>query len=477
MNHTRNAAFMLLAALIAASVIIAIPVARAAEPTLEVILDSLHFSPRTLVGATPFGSTETFPAGTYNITMYAEYAGYRDQNQLGWYAVGTNGFNQIFSGPEGVPHGTPEPGGLVPSPLTTATKSFISSTTFGLSLVAPDGTFYTETSKNPDVPAARAHAEIYQSQTNLNLFWIGFENMGVQQGSDFDYNDMVVSLELTYYLTVNNGGHGTASGQDWYVAGTSGPFSITPTTVSGGTGVQYVFTGWSSSDTGGYTGPLSSYSVTMNNPITETANWQTQYYLTVNNGGHGTASGQGWYGDGITAYAGLLSGTVPDGAGKQHVFTTWSGDASGTNYAQSNPITMDRAKEAIANWKTQWYITVDSAHDTPTASAWVDDSSDFTASVTSPEFDGSGHRWDCTGYKIDGGALTSGTSYTFTHVTAPHTIEFFWTARVGGEWFPATTLPTLAPSNVLQLLAPWIVLAFVAASVFAAYRKLFKKRW
>jgi hypothetical protein len=197
------------------------------------------------------------------------------------------------------------------------------------------------------------------------------------------------------------------------------------------------------------------------------ATGSTNYYLKVTSA-YGTTTGAGWYGDGTTAYAGLTSGTVPDGVGKQHVFTTWTWDASGTNYLQSNPITMDKAKEAIAQWKTQWYITVNSAHGAPyTASAWVDDGTDFTASVTSPDVVSAGHEWVCTGYKIDGGALTAGTSYKFTAVNAPHTIQFFWNEQflltvtspydtpTGAGWYAPNTLvtssvtsPVLVGSNI-----------------------------
>lgn len=154
----------------------------ATEPTLEDILDSLGFIQRTVV------SIETFPAGTYSITMYAEYAYFRDQNQLRWYKVGTSDFNLIFDGLEGVPPG--QPMGMVTPPLT---RYFTSSDNFGLSLLSPDGTFYTETSRNPD---GKDHVKIYQSQTDPNLYMLGFENMGAQSGIDFDYNDMVLSLEV-----------------------------------------------------------------------------------------------------------------------------------------------------------------------------------------------------------------------------------------------------------------------------------------
>jgi hypothetical protein len=75
----------------------------------------------------------------------------------------------------------------------------------------------------------------------------------------------------------------------------------------------------------------------------------------------------------------------------------------------------------------QFWVAVTSAHGSPTASAWVDNGADFTASVTSPaEVVDNDHRWVCTGFSVDGGVLIPGTSYTFASVTAGHTIVFSW---------------------------------------------------
>jgi len=103
-------------------------------------------------------------------------------------------------------------------------------------------------------------------------------------------------------------------------------------------------------------GPSSPITVTAD--ISVTGNYGIQYYLTVSSP-YGTPSGQGWYDSGSTAYASLTSGTVDHGNGTRRVFTNWNGDASGTNYAQSNPITMNGAKTAIANWKTQYSVNFD----------------------------------------------------------------------------------------------------------------------
>jgi hypothetical protein len=48
---------------------------------------------------------------------------------------------------------------------------------------------------------------------------------------------------------------------------------------------------------------------------------------------------------------------IDHGNGTRRVFTSWGGDASGNNYAQSSPIIMNGPKTAVANWKTQYAVT------------------------------------------------------------------------------------------------------------------------
>lgn len=120
-----------------------------AEPSLLNILNGLGF---VNIAET---SMETFPRGLYEITLYAEYAAYRDSNTLSWYKVGTSDFNLIFSGPEGIPPS--QPMGLVSPPLT---KSVNIDDEFGLSMLSPDGRWFSETSRNSD---GKKHAKVYQA--------------------------------------------------------------------------------------------------------------------------------------------------------------------------------------------------------------------------------------------------------------------------------------------------------------------------
>jgi hypothetical protein len=236
-----------------------------AEPTLEAELTSLGFANRTLV------SIETFPRGVYSVTLYAEWAGYRDQNKLQWYKVGTSDFNLIFDGPEGIPPNSPM--GRVVPPLT---KSFTSDGTFGLSLLSPDGTEYSEQNKNYD---GQTHARIYQSGTDPNLYFIGFENK--YPGSDFDFNDMIFSLRhVEAYLTVSSPYDNPAPTSGWYNIGTSTMASVT-SPVSGGSGTRYVCTGWTGTGDVPASGSLTAVSFILTQDSSVAWNWKAQYLLTV----------------------------------------------------------------------------------------------------------------------------------------------------------------------------------------------------
>jgi hypothetical protein len=95
--------------------------------------------------------------------------------------------------------------------------------------------------------------------------------------------------------------------------------------------------------------------------------------------------------------------------------------------AYSTTVLIDGAKTVIASYVIQYYICVNSAHGSPTASAWVDERSSLAVSVISPtEVVSADHQWVCSGFNIDDGASEEGTIYTFSSIEAPHTISFNW---------------------------------------------------
>ncbi|TET25497.1 MAG: PKD domain-containing protein, partial [Candidatus Bathyarchaeum sp.] len=168
----------LISLLISAPVMIFSAAAVDSEPTLADVLNDLGFTNIALA------DIETFSPGMYNITLYAEFAGYNAQNELSYYAVETSDFQTIFTGPEGA---TGTLGGYVVPPVF---KYFESDTQFGISLLTPYNRYFTEHERNPDYP--EQHAQVYVNLDAPSMFLIGFENKF--GGFDRDYNDMVFSL-------------------------------------------------------------------------------------------------------------------------------------------------------------------------------------------------------------------------------------------------------------------------------------------
>ncbi|HER54653.1 MAG TPA: hypothetical protein ENO13_02000, partial [Candidatus Bathyarchaeota archaeon] len=149
------------------------------ELSLETILESSGFTNIELT------DIETFPAGLYNITLFAEFAAYYNDNILSYYMVETADYYTIFTAAEGA---TGVNGGCVVPPLS---KIFQVDTEFGLSMTTPYHQYFTEVYLNPDFP--EQHCKIYKNLDNPTMLLIGFENC-YGGTSDRDYNDMVFSL-------------------------------------------------------------------------------------------------------------------------------------------------------------------------------------------------------------------------------------------------------------------------------------------
>ncbi len=77
----------------------------------------------------------------------------------------------------------------------------------------------------------------------------------------------------TQYLLTINSEYGNPKGAGWYNSGTKAQFTIQDQTTDS-SGTQYSFTNWVGTGNDSYTGPDRTHTVTMNTPITETANWE-----------------------------------------------------------------------------------------------------------------------------------------------------------------------------------------------------------
>ena len=147
--------------------------------------------------------------------------------------------------------------------------------------------------------------------------------------------------EYKLIVTTNLGTTQPPAGETWYPAGTTVNAEASPPAAQAGT--QFICTGWSGTGSVPASGTTTTYSFTLNAPLSIAWTWKTQYYLTVNSA-YGNTGGTGWYDAGTSAYATINPTTV-----SQYVFARWSDGASGDS-SPSNPIIMDNPKTATANW-------------------------------------------------------------------------------------------------------------------------------
>lgn len=194
-----------------------------------------------------------------------------------------------------------------------------------------------------------------------------------------------------------------------------------PSIQMGSLGERYVWVSWS--DGGSQTHMINVPPCS----ITYTANFKTQYYLDVVSP-YGAAGGEGWYDSGSIAYASLDTDVLNHYNGTRRVFASWSGDASGTSYSQSSPILMDCSKTAVADWKTQHLLKVETdpegltlqplrqpAGDVNQDGGWWYDAS-TNVGLTAQHVEGymfSYWKVDCTSYE-------AGLNPIFVDMDAPH---------------------------------------------------------
>ncbi len=165
-------------------------------------------------------------------------------------------------------------------------------------------------------------------------------------------NESASTWTTQYYLTVTSS-YGPPQGAGWYNASASASFGVT-TPAAGGTGTQYVFSSWS----GSYSGSNNPGYVVLAGPVSESASWKTQYYVTVTSE-YGSVAGAGWYDSGSAASFSLSPSSVPAGLLTYHVFTGWSGDSTARSSTAS--VTVDSPKTITATWavdSTQLYLAV-----------------------------------------------------------------------------------------------------------------------
>lgn len=152
----------------------------------------------------------------------------------------------------------------------------------------------------------------------------------------------------TQYEFIIESAYGEPGGQGWYDESSTATISVQsiekPRT-------KHTFTGWS----GDYFGTEATALVDVDSPMTIKANWQTQYFLTIEST-YGGPSGQGWYDEGSAANIAVIPS---EGLLVRQVFTGWGGDYSGIEATAL--LNMNSPMAIKANWRTDYtylYIAI-----------------------------------------------------------------------------------------------------------------------
>jgi len=295
--------------------------------------------------------------------------------------------------------------------------TFVNATELSDFAVQPNGTlvytyFFLSLPKSAYVGRATVYACAYTAFPRSN---------GVPYCPEVSKYFLITSRKYFLKVTTEPAHVVTILGEGWYEEDAN--VSLTAAwSILVSKGVRYNFSFW---DVDGLSQGLgvNSINVFMNTNHTATAHYILQYYLTVDSP-YGKSSGEGWYDSGTTAYATLDIGILDHENGIRRVFTNWGGDASGTYYTQSNPIIMDNPKTAIANWKTQHYLTV--SVDPPGITAivgegWYDESSNVTLNAPAVSGYNFGY-WD-----VNGVSRGSGVNAITVHMNTPQTVTAHYT--------------------------------------------------
>ena len=197
--------------------------------------------------------------------------------------------------------------------------------------------------------------------TDVQYVW-GSWNDGGSVSHTFTANTnftYTANFTAQYYLTMNAGaGGGVSPASGWNNSGTN--VSISATASNG-----YSFGSWSGSGTGSYSGANNPASVTMNGPVTETANFTPNIPVTV----QASLAGLSFTVDG-TAYTNTetfswtpgsdhtIATTTPQSgsAGVQYVWSSWTDDG-----AISHMVAPASSTTYTANFTTQYYLTMNAS--------------------------------------------------------------------------------------------------------------------
>ncbi len=150
---------------------------------------------------------------------------------------------------------------------------------------------------------------------------------------------------LGYKLSIVSA-YGNISSKNTYVAYSKQKISA-PSVIYLGNGTRALFTGWTGSGFSAYTGSQGSATITMGSNVTETANWQLQYFVNVNSEFGVATRGTGWYNASSTANYSLVNSMLFSNGTATARFAQWSNG----NRKTSGTVLVNSPVNITARWQ------------------------------------------------------------------------------------------------------------------------------
>jgi len=301
------------------------------------------------------------------------------------------------------------------------------------------------------------------SSENERQTWLGWSGSG--SGS---YNGTANSAVITmnnpitqtaswqteFKLTVSTdlGSTNPSMGEYWFMAGSS--VEISASAPIAGAKERYVWTGWSGTGSGSYSGTEASVLININGPISEHASWIHQFFMDVSSP-YGVVNGSGWFNASDTRVASIDAAVIDLSPGIRVVFSGWSGDASGSGLF-SDVIVMDQPLSAVALWKKQFFVVfnqtglpedsnvsvvINSENNIVPFSYWVEEG-------TSVQFNYPNQHQTWFGARY---LLTAPSNQSSIEIDSPKTITAEYNHQYTTELFGAATLPIAIAALIILL--------------------------
>jgi len=249
-------------------------------------------------------------------------------------------------------------------------------------------------------------------------------------------NTVLQAVYATQYLLSINQNGGTTTPSGWYFPGTAVQVNAAnPSNVTANAS-RLIFAGWN----GDLNSTSTSVTVNMSKPITLTAGWTKQYYVTIISPA-GSPTGSGWYNAGNIATVAVQS-TVQYANGTRQVFTGWNSTSLGNN--PTAQIYVNAPTTLQASWKTQYAVIIQSEYVTPLGSGWYDVGSTVPVSIQTQVDYGNATRRSFASW-------TGDYSGTFPNVTLRADTPKTLTANWNTEYLVIFKVAGLSNSTIVKL--------------------------